>query len=69
MMRTFRFLIWSRRHAVPAEAQVTVRDAERAIEMARQRLRASPDYLAIDVQDGERLAIRIARDDGAELGN
>jgi hypothetical protein len=66
-MRTFRLIIWSRRHTVPIEARVTVRDELRAIELAKQRLKESPDRLAIEVHDGDQVLIRVARDNESGL--
>ena len=69
VMRTFRLTIWSRRHTVPTEAEVTVRDELRAIELAKQRLEDSPDRLAVEVRDGDQVLFWVARGDQAELSN
>jgi hypothetical protein len=66
-MRTFRLIIWSMRHTVPTEAHVTVRDELRAIELAKQRLKESPDRLAIEVRDDDQGLIWVAQDDRSEL--
>ena len=51
------------RYSVPNLDTVTVRDDERAIEIATQRLSASPHYRIVEMWDDERLVCRIGRDD------
>jgi hypothetical protein len=61
-VRTFSFFIEDTRYAVPTLAIVTVSDAERALELARKRLEASPHHVAVEVHEGHELIARINRD-------
>ena len=51
------------RYSVPNLDTVTVRDDERAIEIATHRLSSSPHYRLVEMWDDERLVCRIGRDD------
>jgi hypothetical protein len=61
-VRTFDFVITDDRFDVPTLAFVSVRDPERALELAKQRLGASPHYTAIEVREEGMLLARIERD-------
>jgi hypothetical protein len=61
-MRTFHLFIRDEREQAPALAVVTVSSAERALELARKRLEASPHHVAVEVHEGDALVARIERD-------
>jgi hypothetical protein len=58
----FDFVITDDRFNAPTLAFVSVRDAERALELARKRLGATPHYTAIEVREGGVLLARVERD-------
>jgi hypothetical protein len=61
-MRTFHLFIRDERQPTPALDIVMVRDAERALELARKRLKESPHLVAVEVREGGGLVARIERD-------
>jgi hypothetical protein len=61
-MRTFHFFIRDERQPAPELAVVTVSSADRALELARKRLEASPHHLAVEIHEGGEMVARIERD-------
>lgn len=61
-MRTFSFYIHDRRYSVPTLQLVTVRDEERARELARQRLDETEEHLAVEVVEGQTELFRLSRE-------
>jgi len=60
-MRTFSFYIHDKRYSVPTLQIVTVRDEERARELAQQRLYEGEHYLAVEVVEGQDELFRLER--------
>src|SRR5580698_2016633 len=65
VMPTFHLFIRDERQPAPTLAVVTVRSADRALELARQRLKDSPHHFAVEVHEGDELVARIERDGDA----
>jgi hypothetical protein len=63
-LRDYIFHVWVDGHVLPATEFVAVRDEARARELADQRLRTSPDILAVDVLEAGELLFRIERSSG-----
>ncbi|WP_150131337.1 hypothetical protein [Caulobacter mirabilis] len=61
-MRTFSFYIHDRRYSVPTLQLVTVRDEDRARELARQRLEETEEHLAVEVTEGAVELFRVSRE-------
>jgi hypothetical protein len=60
-MRTFHLFISDERETTPRLAVVTVKSAERALELARNRLEASPHHVAVEVHEGDEMIARLDR--------
>jgi hypothetical protein len=60
-MHTFEFFIEDDRYEVPTLEFVVVRDAERARELAAERLFASPHHLGIDIRQAGLPVFRMSR--------
>ena len=60
-MRTFHLFIQDSRYPRPALAVVTVRTESRALELARQRLEASPYHEAVEVHEGDQMVAYVRR--------
>ncbi|MDO9472721.1 MAG: hypothetical protein Q7J28_06660 [Caulobacter sp.] len=60
-MRTFSFYIHDQRYSVPTLQIVTVRDEERARELAQQRLYEGEHHLAVEVVEGQDELFRLER--------
>jgi len=65
-MNTFEFFIQDDRYAVPTFELVQVRDAERARELAAERLRASLHHQSIEVRTGSERLFLISRTEPAK---
>jgi hypothetical protein len=63
-MRTFSFYIHDRRYSVPTLQIVTVRDEDRARELARQRLEEAEHHLAVEVLEDQTELFRLERAGG-----
>ena len=46
---------------MPTLAVVTVSNTDRALELARRMLKASPHHLAVEVHQGDQILVRLAR--------
>lgn len=64
-MRTFSFYIHDRRYSVPTLQLVTVRDEDRARELALQRLEETDHHLAVEVVEGQTELFRLSREASA----
>ena len=62
-LKTYMLYVHDDRYSVPNLDTVTVRDDERAIEIATQRLSSSPHYRLVEMWEDDRLVCRIGRDD------
>jgi len=60
-VRTFSFYIHDRRYSVPTLQIVTVRDEDRARELALQRLEDGEHHLAVEVLEGQTELFRLER--------
>lgn len=60
-MRTFSFYIHDRRYSVPTLHIVTVRDEDRARELAQQRLEDGDHHLVVEVLEGQTELFRLER--------
>jgi hypothetical protein len=60
-MLNYSFFIHDRRYSVPTLQFVLVADEDRARELARRELFASPDHLAVDVRGDEGTTFREER--------
>lgn len=61
-MRTFSFYIHDRRYSVPTLQLVTVRDENRARELARARLEETEHHLSIEVVEDQTELFRLSRE-------
>jgi len=64
-VNTYMLYVHDDRYTVPTLDTVIVRDDDRAIEIAAQRLSSSPHYRAVEMWDDDRLVCQIDRS-GAE---
>ena len=64
LMRSFSFYIEDDRYSVPTLEFVTVKDVERARELATTRLTLSPHLRRIEVRAAEGHVFDVYRDDG-----
>lgn len=62
-LRTFSFYIHDKRYSVPTLQIVTVRDEDRARELAQQRLDEGDHHLAVEVLEGQTELFRLQRQD------
>jgi hypothetical protein len=60
-LKTYTLYIHDDRYSVPSLDAVTVRDDERAREVAKDRLAASPQYRLIEVWEDDRFIGRFER--------
>jgi hypothetical protein len=60
-LNTYTLYIHDDRYSVPSLDAVTVRDDERAREVARKRLAASPQYRLIEVWEDDRFVDKFER--------
>ena len=60
-LRTFSFYIHDKRYSVPTLQIVTVRDEDRARELAQQRLDEGDHHLAVEVVEGQTELFRLER--------
>ena len=63
-LRTFSFYIHDKRYSVPTLQIVTVRDEDRARELALQRLAEGEHHLAVEVVEGQTELFRLERHAG-----
>ncbi len=64
-MKTYILYIHDDRYSVPSLAAVTVRDDERACEVAADRLTISPHYKLIELWEDDRFLDRFERGEGS----
>ena len=60
-MRNYFLYIQDSRYSVPQFLVIDATDDEHSLTLAREYLQRSPNYLAIEVVDGEREVGRVAR--------
>lgn len=60
-MKTYTLYIHDDRYSVPSLDAVTVRDDERALEVAKDRLASSPNYRLIEVWEDDRFIGKFER--------
>jgi hypothetical protein len=60
-LKTYTFYIHDDRYSVPSLDAVTVRDDARALEVAKDRLAASPHYRLIEVWEDDRFIDKFER--------
>ena len=63
-MRTFHFFTTDERNNAPTLAVVTVNNTDRALELARRTLSASPHHLCVEIHEGDAMLVRLDRNGG-----